>query len=33
MFLVDEGGGVFSLYFDRAKCGTGASDIYKLTIS
>jgi hypothetical protein len=33
MFLVDEGGGVFSLYFDRSKCSTGAADIYKVTIS
>jgi hypothetical protein len=32
-YVVDEGGGVSSVYFDRVKCGTNRADIYKLTVS
>ena len=31
-FVVDEGGGEFSLYYDQASCTTNKSNIYKLTI-
>lgn len=31
-FVVDEGGGELSLYYDRASCTTNKSNIYKLTI-
>ena len=32
-FAVDEGAGVTSLYFERYRCSTGQSHIYKLTVS
>ncbi len=32
-FVVDEGGGQFSVYFDRGTCSGGRSNIYKLTVS
>ena len=32
-FIVDEGGGVLSVYFDRSPCSGGRSNIYKLTVS
>jgi len=32
-FVVDEGGGELSLYYDQASCTTNRSNIYKLTIS
>ena len=31
-FAVDEGGGVTSVYFDRVRCSTGKSHIYKITV-
>lgn len=30
-YTVDEGGGVHTVYFDRFRCSTGASHIYKVT--
>jgi hypothetical protein len=30
-YTVDEGGGVHTVYFDRFRCKTGASHIYKIT--